>query len=622
MTKPPLKSLVVSLFAAFACGGAGETPTFSGQVAEIVYEKCASCHRPDGAAPFALIEYEDVRMRADRIAEVVREGFMPPWPPANRNVAFADDRSLTEEQIETFERWAAAGAPLGVPESIPAPPSLDVEWPLGPPDLIVEAPEPYLLPAEGNDVYRNFVLSTPVTTTRYVQAIDLQPGSDRIVHHGILNVDRTGSARRWDARDPEPGFESMETGGAHPPDEQLVGWTPGRTPRMGDPDLAWRLTPGMDLVLQLHMLPSGEEVPIQPRVGLYFSDSPPTKQPVTVVLARQDMRIPAGEPAYRTHDRFDLPVDAHVLSVYPHAHYLGKDLRGYAVLADGSEVDLIHIPAWDFRWQDQYAFAEPVPLPAGSTIVMEYVYDNSADNPANPNSPPQEVRFGPSSLDEMAELNVLLLPDDPQDRWALVEARSRQAIGRNPNDWRALFSLAVAAQNRGRIVEAARHYESVIEINATYAPAYYSLAVIYLNRGDNEAAREYLLQTLALAPDFSDAYQNLGFIHNQAEEWAEAVRYYRRAAELSPEIARVHQGLGNALFGLGRYGEAIVEYERALQIDPSDAGTLNNLGNANLQLGYPERAVPFYREALRLAPDNNAARTNLQTALQQIAERS
>ena len=356
-----------------ACGGSPGSsaiaePTFTRDVAPILYRHCSNCHRPGESAPFDLLTYRDAQQRDKQIAMVTASRFMPPWLPAEDGPAFTGARGLSREQIELLQRWYKNGSPEGDPADLPPMPEWTVGWQLGQPDLEIEPAETYTLPADGVDIFRNLIVPIPNERTRYVRTIDLRPGNSRIVHHAVMRVDRSRSSRLLDQRDPGPGYGGMEWGEAQPPEGHFLGWTPGKVPYAGSDELAWVLEPGSDLIVQLHMLPTGKPEPIKPRIGLYFAEAPPSRRLDTVVLDVKDIDIPAGKRDHVVEESYDLPVAVEIVSAYPHAHYLGRELLGWAELPDGSRQTLIRIPDWDFNWQDQYRYVEPIRLPAGSRV--------------------------------------------------------------------------------------------------------------------------------------------------------------------------------------------------------------------------------------------------------------
>ena len=593
----------------------GPPPTWNEHVASIVHENCASCHRPEGIAPFSALEYEEAVAHVGRIAEMVEAGAMPPWPPRTEGVHFLNERTLTEEERDLLVRWAEAGGPRGGGEA-PPPPEFDTGWELGPPDLVVRPSEPIVLAAGKEDVFRNLVIPTGLDSVRYVRTVDLRPGSARNVHHAILNVDETGAARRADSAASGPGFPGMDIGSARPPEGTFVGWTPGKVPFPGREGMGWKLEPGTDLVLQLHMMPSDEPRTIQPEIGLYFSEGPPMRTPVVVKLWGRNLDIPAGESEYRVEDRFRLPVTVEVLSVYPHAHYLGKDLHGYAILPDGEERDLIHIPDWNFMWQDQYIYAEPVILPAGSEIVMEYVYDNSADNPRNPSDPPRRVRSGNRSTDEMAELIVQMVARREADRWALIEARAKHALAKGDDGWRERFNLALVAEQRGDVRTAVSEYSRVLEANPDLYAAHHNLGNLLVAARRLELAETHYREAARIEPGRAEARHNLGHVRELSGRPEEALEEYQRALELDSGYAPAHHAIGNLRFAGGDMEGAIRAYREAIRLDPDFADARVNLGNALRRTGRVEEAVEQYRVALRKLPHHLYANYNLATALQ------
>ncbi len=588
----------------------GPDPTFSADVAPIVYAKCAGCHNPQGPGPFPLLSYDDLKAHADRIHEVVETGYMPPWPPDDDGPAFANDRSLSVDEKRTILRWIDDGMPPGDLAAAPAPPKTAEGWPLGPPDLVVQAPRAFHLEPVGHDVFRNLVIPAPVSGTRWVRAIDLRPGDARVVHHAILYVDRSGAARRLDAQDTAPGFGGMDVNVADAPDGHFLGWTPGTRPFRGYPDMAWRLDGSTDLVLQLHLMPAKEPTDVRPTVGLYFADSPPRRQPVLITLRNLHIDIPPGESNYEVEDRFKLPVDARVISVFPHAHHLGKDLRGWAELPDGKRRELIHIADWSFMRQGQYYYAEPITLPAGTTLVMHYTYDNSSDNPENPNDPPIRVRSGNRSTDEMGELIVQLVPRSADDAWRLMQARAQHDLGLDAGDWRARYNLALAAQEAGRLEAAESGYLDVLGKNPQVTPAWYNLGNVQLARENFGAAAEAFRRALAIDPSMARAEHNLGYALERLGRTDEALAHYRRSVEIDPHFAQGWHSLGNALFARNDLPGAAAAYREAIDAAPDLAGAHTNLGNVLRKEGRPVDALAEYERALQLAPGDPYASYN------------
>ena len=466
---------------------------------------------------------------------------MPPWLPEKGYGDFAGDRRLTDQQIATIAAWVRAGAPEGPIAEIPPPPTFSADWQLGKPDLVLEAGSAVRLPASGPDIYWNVIFTPNLTARRWVRAIEIRPGLPRVVHHANLLVDRAGSAHLQEAS-PGKGFPGMDLViGRSPfdPDGNFLFWKPGGTPHVEPDGFAWRLDPGNELVLNMHLQPSGKEEQVRPSIGLYFTDQPQTKFPLLVQLENdQALDIPAGTRDFVITDNFKLPVDADVLAIYPHAHYLGKLLEAYATLPDNSKKWLIRIPAWDPNWQAVYYYREPVFLPRDSVIHMRYHYDNSGENPRNPNHPPKRVRSGNQASDEMGHLWLQILPRGPGDRRReLQEAVMRHRVEKNPDD-------AVAHMNLGAIL---------------------------LSRLDPQEAVSELRDAARLEPKQPEVHNMLGLGLATLNRNAEAIPQFEMALRARPDYLSARFNLANALAKSGRIDEAIANLRQILAASPGDA---------------------------------------------------
>lgn len=396
--------LVPFLAAALVAAGSASNPApvFTRDIAPILYRHCASCHHAGEVAPFPLIGYEDAKKRARLIAEVTGVRRMPPWQPVAGSNHFAGERRLTEAEIVAIRQWAAAGAPQGNPGLLPPAPVFSEGWKLGKPDLVVQLPEPMQVPAEGADLYECFVAPMNLPHDTYIRAVEFRPSNRRVVHHALLFTDATHIRR-------EPRYSCFGTIGLLPT-LGVGGWSPGNEPIRMPAGAAPPLQAGSRLVAQVHYHPDGKPEQDQWSVGFYFTDQPPVRRVVDVGLASQQIDIPAGDPHYVVKAHFTTPIAIDAIGVIPHAHLLCREMKGTAILPNGARRTLLYIKDWNFNWQDQYRYATPIRLPADTRIEMEYIYDNSASNPHNPNSPPQRVRAGPGVNDEMAGLHVQSIP--------------------------------------------------------------------------------------------------------------------------------------------------------------------------------------------------------------------
>jgi hypothetical protein len=413
-------------------------PTFSETVAPIVFSNCVSCHRAGEAAPFTLTSYEDVAKRARLVAKVTESRYMPPWKAVKGHGEFKDERRLTDAQITAIREWANGGTPRGDVSKMPPLPTFTEGWHLGKPDLVLEMPAAYTVPATGPDIYRNFAIPTGLSEDKWVRAIEFRPSARRAVHHALFAFVRGGSVSSLEGRNGQPGFAGAMPVALVPgfqPAGELAGWAVGATARAFPAGVARRLARGSDLVVQMHFHPTGKQESERATIGIYFADAPPERPVFTPGTpgffgALAGIDIPPGEKAFTIRSTLNINQDTQVLSVTPHAHYLGKEFKADATLPDGTVKPLLWIQDWDFNWQDRYDYKEPVLLPKGTRIDVSITYDNSADNPHNPCNPPRRVQWGTQSFDEMGSVSFMMLrlePPDPEQAKRFAEGL-KQAI--------------------------------------------------------------------------------------------------------------------------------------------------------------------------------------------------
>ena len=570
--------------------GAAAQPrlTFTKDIAPIIWARCGSCHRPGEIGPFSLLTYDDVKRRAAQIGLVTRRQIMPPWKPEAGKGEFQDDRALTPHELQSIQQWIANGAAEGDAADLPPLPNWNDGWRLGAPDLVVRMAEPYTVPADGTDLFRTFVIPIPESRPRYVRAIELRPGAARVVHHANIGVDRTRSSRLLDERDAEPGYVGGMVPSATYPEGQLLGWTPGQAPHAVAPGMSWRLEPGSDLVVQLHLQPVGKPEPLQVSVGLYFTDQAPARQPVGLRLGSETIDIPPGAREHVISDSYRLPVDVDVIAIQPHAHNLARRMTATATLPDGTTRWLISIADWDFRWQDVYRYAAPIALPKGTTISMRYTYDNSANNPRNPHRPPQRVVWGQNTSDEMGDLWIQMAPRANADYTALNEdvQRKRRAedlaaytglLRADPADPLRHDAVAALYLQERRLDEAIAHYERSLELNPQSAATQYNLGFAFALRGRRDDAVKRFREALRLDPDYAQAHNNLAAMLQLGGQVDEALDHYRRAVTLRPDNAEARGNLARLLSRQGRATEAVAEFEQMLADRPDDPQALSGL---------------------------------------------
>jgi peroxiredoxin/mono/diheme cytochrome c family protein len=358
--------------------------TYAKHVAPIIQSRCQGCHRPGQVAPFALLTYDDARAWSDMIREVVREERMPPWHADPRYGKFANDRRLPREEADLLVAWVDQNCPKGDEKDLPPPAKFVEGWTIGKPDAVFEMKEAFTVPPTGVLPYKKFVVDPGFTEDRWVRAAEARPGNRAVVHHIIVYALAPGK------REYEPdGTAAM-----------LAGWAPGDMPAVYPKGVAKRVAAGSKLVFEVHYTPDGKEQTDRSSVGLIFAEEPPEYEAVTNILANLPIRIPPGKANHREEFTYTFPEDVKLLSFMPHMHLRGVSAKYVATFPDGKTETLLSVPDYDFGWQSVYRFADPVPIPKGTKLKWVGVWDNSADNPRNPD-PTQEVRWGLQTWDEM-----------------------------------------------------------------------------------------------------------------------------------------------------------------------------------------------------------------------------
>ena len=571
---------------------AQNAPTYSEHIAPILHTHCVTCHRTDGIAPFSLDNFRDAEANAERIAEVVTSALMPPWKPAPFYGPFDGEPEITVAEADNLVAWATNGAPQG-DTALSLTPTIP-SWTLGEPDLIVSMEEAYPVNPGGSLEHRNFVLPIDLGEQQWVRAVDILPseGSSAAIRRARVAIDESGTGRTVEAEDPLPGYPGLIIDHAAFPQGHILIWSPGQTPTAEQPGLAWSLEPGDDLILQLTLQPRSEAVPVQASVGLYFSDEAPALRPVGLGLNSKALEIPAGHADYVVQDRYRLPVAVDVLELFPYMHHLGKTVEVTASLPDGTEVGLLQIEDWDFSWQDSYRYADPLHLPAGTSIEAKFTFDNSSANPNNPSNPPVVVRHGDTMMDEMAEVLLQVLPVLPGDTEALV---GNLALKAARND-----IIGLQAQLRN---------------DENNAIAHNDLGVRYLDIGQLQLARDHFGQAITNDPNYAEPHFNLSSLLLAENNTQGAIEELRRAVEIAPDYAEAHNNLGGLLASVGLVDDAVIYYRLAIQFNPRHSEALYNLGNVMLSRGLRVAAIQHYRDALSYAPNDAEIHSNLARAL-------
>ncbi len=384
----PFRLIALAAAALLAVRGAAAaepTPTFSKDIAPIVYAHCAECHRPTMYAPMSLMTYDAARPWARSIKQKVVSRQMPPWGADAPAGTFRNDPSLSEKEIATIVAWVDGGAPKGDDADLPKAPAFAEGWTIGTPDAVFEMEEPFHIPAEGTIAYQYVRIPTHLTEDRWIQAIEIRPGAAAQVHHVIAFTQPSGSA----------------PSGAGLLGPTNIGGTTPNKPGIRFPEgVARLLRANQDITLQIHYTTNGKEATDRTRVGIIFAKTPPKKVAAGGLVVQPRFVIPAYDGNAEVRAVTMLRRDTLVTTLTPHMHVRGKDMTYIAHYVDGSSETLLRVPKYDFNWQITYELATPKVLPAGTRLEVIAHFDNSPTNKFNPD-PSKDVRWGDQTWEEM-----------------------------------------------------------------------------------------------------------------------------------------------------------------------------------------------------------------------------
>ena len=398
-------------------------PTFSKDVAPILYKHCVTCHRPGEVAPMSLLTYEQARPYAKAIANAVTNRTMPPWHADAPAGTFHNERALSDHERTTLASWAAGGATNGDPKDLPAQPTFSEGWSLGKPDVVLEMLEDYRVPAKGTVEYEWFYIPTNFAEAKWVKSIEVRPGRRAAVHHVLVYHRATPDSKvppiaRANAKhqsNPPP----VEKGVAeHPrrtdlqgmPPRLIATYAPGTNPQVAPAGSAFRLEPGGVLELQMHYTATGQPASDRTKVGITFSTDPSPREVRAQHFMNMQMKLPAGAADVAVTTDLEFLQDATVWGLFPHTHLRGKKWAYALELPNGEKRSILSVPRYDFNWQTYYMFSEPLQVPKGARIISTAWYDNSGANKNNPN-PKIDVFWGDQTWQEMQYTGVLISPN-------------------------------------------------------------------------------------------------------------------------------------------------------------------------------------------------------------------
>ena len=400
---------------------AATVPTFSKDVAPILYKNCATCHRPDETAPMSLLTYQDARPWAKSIRDYVTRGIMPPWHAAEARGVFLNDRRLTEGDKETLIQWVDAGAPEGNPKDLPPAPKFVDGWQIGKPDVVLTMAKPFEVPAKGTIDYQYFAVPTHFTEDKWVQAMEIRPGVRRVVHHVIVYMKEPEGTPMESAFIPVlpkmPKRERPAGAAARKEEDQspgvfLAGTAPGAPPMVFQPGEAIKIPAGSTLTFQIHYTANGKAASDQSSIGLVFAKEPPAREIIASAFLNPLFTLPAGTADTAVDSAIEFKEDAHITSLIPHTHLRGKSWEYRLIYPDGRSEVVLQVPHYDFNWQTWYTFAKPLAVPKGSRLEATAHYDNSVNNPSNPD-PKVNVHWGDQTWEEMQFTGITYYIDQP-----------------------------------------------------------------------------------------------------------------------------------------------------------------------------------------------------------------
>lgn len=401
----------------------GTVPTYTKDVAPILFRNCTTCHRPGEIGPMALLTYDDVRPRAKAIRDKISEGAMPPWHADMPHGTFLNERGLTDAEKATIFRWVANGAPRGDPKDMPPAPQYPDGWSIGKPDVVFEMPEAYRVPADDVIQYEYFYIPTNFTEPKWIQAIEVRPGNRNVVHHVLVFYKAKPDLQPTPILKFNPEWQKLgpRTPGTHPavedsvPSRLIATYAPGTNPQVFSPGTAMRLEPGGVLELQVHYTASGQDETDRTKVGLIFAKEATAREVRASHFFNSTLSLPAGATDVAVNSDVEFVQDAIVWGLFPHTHVRGKKWEYVLQLPDGTKKTILSVPRYDFNWQTYYMFKEPLQVPKGSKIVSTAWYDNSAANKSNPD-PTVNVKWGDQTWEEMQYTGLLYSAAGTGDR--------------------------------------------------------------------------------------------------------------------------------------------------------------------------------------------------------------
>ena len=618
----------------FACGlnaATGSSPvTFSKDVLPVLQRHCQECHRPGEAAPFSLLTYEEARPWAKAIREAVLLRKMPPWFADPHIGKFSNDRSLSEKDISTLVTWTDQGAPEGDPKDAPPPLEFLEGWRIPKPDVVIEMPLAFHVPASGVIDYQHIVVPSGFTEDRWVRCAEVRPGNRALVHHIVVFTRERGSKWLKDAKpgvpyDPDKKHKRKKDEGV--PGEAIAGYVPGAAPMQLQPGQAILIKAGSDIVFQVHYTTKGKPGEDRSRLGLVFAPGPPRQRVYGLAAYNDNFKIPAGDPNYRVDSVFDLGADVQLTGMQPHMHTRGKDFEFRAIYPNGDTQILLRVPNYDFSWQLSYNPAKPIVLPKGTRIQCTAHFDNSANNRNNPD-PAKDVTWGDQTFDEMM-IGFFSVVVDAGTPFKSLAAEPSKEVKPRPKSQKELQAL-LAVQDAQTPDQQLQAIENVL---TNFADSEFKVTLLQtamqIEQRKNDLAQVMFYGQRLMAADPQGAFALVTMASEMArhtrefdldkdEKLAKADQYAKagmEAAKVEPKPkgvtddqweaakkdfqAQAYEAMGRAAALRKNYEEAIADYKDSIAIAATpDAVTWTRLSEAYEDSGKLDGALDAIDKAL------------------------
>jgi len=653
----PCQLLISALLFSFTLSAATDPSqvTFSKDVLPVLQKHCQECHRPGEAAPFSLLTYEEARPWAKAMKEAVLLRKMPPWFADPLIGKFANDRSLSETEISTLVAWSDQGAAHGDPKDAPAPLQFLEGWRIPKPDVVIEMPNAFHVPASGIIDYQHIVVPSGITEDRWVQFAEARPGNPALVHHIVVFTREPGSKWLKGAKpgvpfvpDPKKIKRKKEDEGV--PGEAVAGYAPGALPMQLKPGQAILIKAGSDIVFQVHYTTNGKPGPDRSRIGFVFAPGPPKQRVVGLAAYNSDFKIPAGDANYRVDSVYDLGAQVELTSMQPHMHSRGKDFEFRAIYPTGESETLLRVLDYSFSWQLSYELAKPMILPKGTRIQCTAHFDNSANNPNNPD-PGKEVAWGDQSRDEMmigffsvaVDANV---PSKSLEAERSTEVKPRAKPKKESDALRAFQDAQTPDQQLQAIENILTNFpdtdfkvmllQTAMQIEQRKDD--FAKVMFYGERLLNADPKgAFALVTMAgeiarHTREFDlDKEQKLAKVDEYAKSGLEAAKVMPRPSGITDDQwdpakkdfqAQAYEAMGRAAGLRKKYDEAVADYKQAISIAATpDAITWARLGQVYEDSGKLDDAADAFDKALATPNISPQVKSVVQAKKNEVAKR-